>query len=408
MSHLTPLIPATHSLSYLSLSFQAFLRICSNLACPSSLFIPAIFSPSPSSHRPRVMDSALGHPGFVHALYHEKLSSSLSEIGHSEMADVSLRQEQFAPQMLTPPASEKSVTFESQDLVGDYPPENTVLSVSTTFHPAAGLLPIPADLIFLSSDGVFFYVHLTQILSKSTNRFKDLVPPQACADTGKDVMSGDLGPVITLPEAATVLNVILHSVYELSCAHYRPDLDTLVAAVDAMAVYGLPPKRHVASSTPLYSLILAQAPLRPMAVYALAASHDIYDLAVAVSSYLISFPFDAVTDDMASRMGPVYLKRLFFLHVGRLEALKRLIETPPHFHPATEKCDFEEQKKLARSWTLAAAYLVWEAKPGLTASAMESALLPLSDSLSCALCKKGLAERVKQLVVQWSAVKRTI
>ena len=38
-------------------------------------------------------------------------------------------------------------------------------------------------------------------------------------------------------------------------------------------------------------------------------------------------------------------------------------------------------------------------------SAMEAALCPLGEHLSCQVCKKNLAERVKQLVVQWSVVK---
>lgn len=41
----------------------------------------------------------------------------------------------------------------------------------------------------------------------------------------------------------------------------------------------------------------------------------------------------------------------------------------------------------------------------LSMSAIEAALCPLGEHLSCEMCKKNLAERVKQLVVQWSVVK---
>ncbi|OSC98964.1 hypothetical protein PYCCODRAFT_1447108 [Trametes coccinea BRFM310] len=304
--------------------------------------------------------------------------------------------------MLTPPASEKSATCEPQDtLPQDHQPENTIVSVSTTFHPGANLLPVPPDLIFLSSDGVFFYVHTAQVLSMSTNRFGELLPPKPIKNKTRD----DLGPVVTLPEVATVLNIILHSVYDMSCAHYRPNLDTLITAVDAMATYGLPPKQYIAPSTSLYSLILSQAPMQPILVYALAATHDLYDLAVPVSSHLLSFPLYSLTDDLAARIGPVYVKRLFFLHLGRLDALKRLLLPPPRPHPPTDDCDFTEQKKLTRAWALASAYLAWDAQPDLSTSAMESALLPLADHLACGVCKKNLAERVKQLIVQWSVVK---
>ena len=181
---------------------------------------------------------------------------------------------------------------------------------------------------------------------------------------------------------------------------------------------------------------------------ALAAAHDLYELAVPVSSHLLSFALHSLTDELALRIGPVYMKRLFFLHLGRLDALKRLLLPPPHPHPPTAGCDFAEQKRLTRAWALASAYLAWDARPGtrrglssrgepladdrsflprvrmtlrcahqpccfaasflltdLSTSAMESALCPLADHLSCDVCKKSLTDRVRQLIVQWSVVK---
>ncbi|KAI0353477.1 hypothetical protein OH77DRAFT_601272 [Trametes cingulata] len=331
--------------------------------------------------------------------------SPQSERPVSEMTGVTIHPQHPIQQMMSPPNSEKGSPADLQDMVPqDHVPGNTVVSVSTTFHPGANLLPIPADLIFLSSDGVFFYVHTTQVLAMSTNRFNNLVPPPPVKSKVRD----DLGPVVPLPEGATVLNVILHAVYEISCAHYHPSIDTLVAAVDAMAAYGFPPKVHIAPSTPLYSLILSQAPMQPIVVYALAAAHDLYDLAVPVSSHLLSFALYTLTDELAIRIGPVYMKRLFFLHLGRLDALKRLLLPPPHPHPPTANCDFTEQKKLTRAWALASAYLAWDARPDLSTSAMENALCPLADHLSCDICKRSLTDRVKQLIVQWSVVKRSI
>ncbi|RDX55425.1 hypothetical protein OH76DRAFT_1478075 [Lentinus brumalis] len=308
-------------------------------------------------------------------------------------------------QVHTPPDSDTSASPEPRDGVpADHVPGNTIVSVSTTFHPAATLLPISPDLIFLSSDSVFFYVHTSQVLSMSSNCFSNLVPPTPARAKIVD----DLGTVIALPETATVLNIVLHAVYDLSPAHYHPALDTLITAVDAMANYGISPAQHIAPSTPLYSLVLGQAPIQPIAVYALAAAHDLYDLAVPVSSHLLSFALYSLTDELALRIGPVYMKRLFFLHLGRLDALKRLLLPPPHPHPPTQRCDFTEQKKLTRAWALASAYLAWDARPDLSTSAMESALCPLADHLACDICKRSLADRVKQLVIQWSVVKRSI
>ncbi|KAI0638007.1 hypothetical protein C8Q77DRAFT_1153697 [Trametes polyzona] len=334
------------------------------------------------------------------------LPSPHAERPVAEMTGITSVHPQYPPQqMMTPPSSERS---SPPDPLRPGSPDNaqgnTIVSVSTTFYPGANLLPIAPDVILLASDGVFFYVHTTQVLSMSSNQFNGLLP----SNMGDINKNDELGTVVPLPEVATVLNVILHAVYEISCAHYHPSIDTLIAAVDAMPTYGLSPKEHVAPSKPLYSLILNQAPMRPIVVYALAASHDLYDLAVPVSSHLLSFALHSLTDELAVRIGPVYIKRLFFLHLGRLDALKRLLLPPPHPHPPTGNCDFTEQKKLTRAWALASAYLAWDARPDLSTSAMESALCPLADHLTCHICKRSLADRVKQLIVQWSVVKRSI
>lgn len=177
-------------------------------------------------------------------------------------------------------------------------------------------------------------------------------------------LSQDLGQVVPLPEPSSTLNVVLHVIYNLSPAHYSPTLETLCAAVDALASFGVPVARHCTAATPIYALILAHAPIAPVDVYALAASHDMYELAVPASAHLLGFSLANLSDEDAARMGPLYLKRLFFLHLGRVEALKRLLLPPPHPHAPTAECDFTEQKKLTRAWALASAYLAWDVRPG--------------------------------------------
>ena len=138
-----------------------------------------------------------------------------------------------------------------------------------------------------------------------------------------------------------------------------------MAAVDALRDYGVNPKLCIVPSSPLYTLLLSHAPLHPLEVYALAASHDLRELAAATSSHLLSFSLATLSDAVAERIGPIYLKRLFFLHFGRVDALKRLLLPPPHPHAPTPWCDFTEQKKLTRAWALASAYLAWDARPGV-------------------------------------------
>ncbi|KAI0819194.1 hypothetical protein BC628DRAFT_1413848 [Trametes gibbosa] len=260
-------------------------------------------------------------------------------------------------------------------------PDATVISISSTFHPAANLLPIPSDLLLMSSDGVFFYVHLTQVLGASTNGFNNII----CADQAKSdgsMSTGRLSSVICVVETSAVLNVVLHSAYDMSCAHYVPALDVLIAAVGALPVYGLAPQTHVAPSTALYRLILAQAHARPLEVYALAR------------------PATA----RARAVDAVYLKRLFVLHLTRRAALKRLLLPAPYPHPATADCGFADQRTLGRAWTLAASYLAWEARPDVSPQAIGEACASLSGHLCCPLCKKGLAARIKELLARWSFV----
>jgi len=213
---------------------------------------------------------------------------------------------------------------------------------------------------------------------------------------------------ISVPEHSTVLNIVLHSIYDMSCVHYSPSFATIITAVNRLPLYGISPKMRIAPSTQLFSLLLSHAPLYPLELYALAASHDLYDLAVSTSSHLLSFSLASLTDEMALHIGPIYLKRLFFLHFGRSDALKRVLLPPPHPHPPTPFCDVAEQKKLTRAWALASAYLAWDARPDLSTSTLESALLPLSDHLACEPCQKSLNDRIKNLVKQWAMVKTTI
>lgn len=237
---------------------------------------------------------------------------------------------------------------------------STLVSVSTTFYPGASHNTQPADLVLMSKDSVFFYVHTNRLLHASQNGFNHMILPSS-----KQVTDQQLGPIVPVPESSVVLNLILHAIYDMSCAHYAPSFSALETAVNGLRVYGVSLYDHLARGSHLYTLLLSHAPLYPLDLYALAASYDLHDLAVATSSHLLSFSLSSLTDEMAMRIGPVYVKRLFFLHFGRADALKRLLLNPPHPHAPTAWCDFTEQKKLTRAWALASAYLAWDARPGL-------------------------------------------
>ncbi len=233
-----------------------------------------------------------------------------------------------------------------------------MISVSTTFFPGAELDALPTDIIILSSDSVFFYVHEQKIVAASTNGFNAFLPLK------QQGQPEDTGNILPLHLHSIVLNILLHTIYNISAVHYAPPPDAVISAVECLEEYGLSVKTYLAPTMPLYTLFLGTAPQAPIEFYALAASYDLGHLATPISSFLLSYSLASITDKLAIKMGPLYLKRLFFLHLGRAEALKCLLLPPPQLHVPTPTCDSVEQKKLTRAWALASAYLAWDVRPG--------------------------------------------
>jgi hypothetical protein len=93
------------------------------------------------------------------------------------------------------------------------------------------------------------------------------------------------------------------------------------------------------------------------------------------------------------------------LHVNRFIALKAILLKPPHPHPPTRGCDFSAQRKLTRLWSLVSAHFAWDARPDLSAHQMKAALDPLMIQLECRDCQITLRDRIKDLIVQWTAVR---
>ncbi|CAL1707903.1 unnamed protein product [Somion occarium] len=166
--------------------------------------------------------------------------------------------------------------------------EDIVVSVSTVFGPSSKLIPTPADIVLRSSDNVFFYVHTSRLNETSENAFNALLVLRT-------------SDILSLPEDAIVLNLVLHCIYNLSFSHYFPSLDNVLIAVNAMKKYGMPLNRYVARGTALFRQIVSQAPLQPIEVYMVAAENDLFDLAVEASSNLLAFPLFRIDDDMAAR-----------------------------------------------------------------------------------------------------------
>ncbi|KAI0661196.1 hypothetical protein C8Q70DRAFT_698641 [Cubamyces menziesii] len=298
-------------------------------------------------------------------------------------------------------------------------------TIAAAFPPSLRIDDHLPDVIIVASNNVYFYAHRHRIANASSNNLGGLL------DWG--VYRRGFLPSIRLPESGDVVNVVLHTMYGLSCTHFHPTLETVEAALDALNKYGVCVQTHTAPYQPLHQLILSLAPYRPIDTYALAGKHQLEDLAVTISGHLLSFDLSTITDALATKMGPVYLKRLFLLHQGRLDALKNIILKPPESHPTTPGCNPAQHGLLTRAWALATAQFVWDATPskafpefevhppetghsptaglsvvGISPNSLKALLDPIGDKIACESCRLMLQQRIQEVVVSWSSVKPTI
>ncbi|KAG7453058.1 uncharacterized protein BT62DRAFT_940359 [Guyanagaster necrorhizus] len=258
----------------------------------------------------------------------------------------------------------------------------------------------PADIILISSDNVQFHVHLHVLYDASGNGFASLLSTLSSTRQEPGI------PILTIPEKSDILNVLLLTIYSKPIADYRPMFNILVAAVHKLKEYGIQPERYVKPGQPLFELIRFHMPLHPLDVYVLAAHYDLFELAVAASSHLLSARLDTITDEQSMRMGAVYLKRLYGLHSRRIDALKNILIRPPEPHPSTSTCCLSDQTGVSRAWALSAAYLIWDARPDMSLRYIESTMGALKQHVSCEDCKESIDAQVRQCVADWSSVKQ--
>ncbi|KZV76273.1 hypothetical protein PENSPDRAFT_680227 [Peniophora sp. CONT] len=251
------------------------------------------------------------------------------------------------------------------------------------------------DFDLVASDGVHFAVNAAKLRANSLNGFNSL--PVLTSSTA------------TVPLSSTVLNLLLHTIYGISATKYTPTVDDLVATLDALEQYGLSKEALVYHpESTLFEAILLRAPSQPLECFVLAAHAGLDELAIAVSPYTLSLVLSDLSDEDTDRMGAPYLRRLFFLHLGRLEALKRIIRQPPMAHPLTQFCDGYSNNALSDEWRKHAAKITWDASPAISPISLESRLSAVGKVTDCPECLHQLDHRVKQLLVEWSLIKNTI
>ncbi|EKM51634.1 uncharacterized protein PHACADRAFT_199137 [Phanerochaete carnosa HHB-10118-sp] len=280
----------------------------------------------------------------------------------------------------------------------------TKTAVSSRFWPGGFSGPASEDLVLVSCDRISFYVHSTVILAASSNSFADLIRSTRLAVASRNVEHD----VVNVRETSSVLNIILHSIYNLSCAPYAPTNGDLITAVDTFPRYGFSVHTHVAPSTAFFQVLLSRVHTDPLEFYALAGHHDLYALASCASAHLLGLKVGSIPVEVVERMGPVYLNRLLSLHQTRLDALKAILAGPPAPHSLTYGCDEESQASLARAWSLVAAYLIWEMRPQLTPISLELTLGQLARNIRCPLCKTSFDARLAGVMTAWGFVQQSI
>ncbi|KDN49879.1 hypothetical protein RSAG8_01944, partial [Rhizoctonia solani AG-8 WAC10335] len=291
--------------------------------------------------------------------------------------------------------------------------DSTLISISTRFNLESPDIQ-DSDLVLVATDKVYFYAHRSILLLDSSNCFGSLIPlsvDEAESQGGGESTAlpserAEAHTFITTDYASDVLNVVLHSVYKFEVGGYRPSPSTLREATHALSFLGYNLSYIYVPHSELFMLFLQAGVAEPLEMYALAAQYALEDLAVAVSTFTLSVSPSEITDDLAVQMGPIYLRRLFFLHLGRADALKRLLYPPPAPHSATPdpNCGPENQSTVSRIWALACATVVVDNNP----SNLASIFTPLSAQLRCQRCRQTLQERVTTLISDWSSIKCTI
>ena len=224
---------------------------------------------------------------------------------------------------------------------------------------AGGSSQPPTDMLLLSSDSVMFYTNEEILLNASNNSFRHLLP-FGSKELSQRVLVTDL--------SSSELEIVLRAIFDVPNSDVRPlidvDVKTLTRAIDSLPEYGISPTACITPESNLYQLLLACAPLHPLEVYAQAAHHGLDSLATIVSSHTLVVNLAQLTDELSVKMGPVHALRLFQLHIGRVETLKRLLSHDIGLHDPTRYCDFDGQKVLKEKWNIGIAFMSTKIEPG--------------------------------------------
>ncbi|KAG9003408.1 hypothetical protein FRB94_003116 [Tulasnella sp. JGI-2019a] len=258
----------------------------------------------------------------------------------------------------------------------------------------------------MSSDGVFFYCASTVLRACSSNQFgRALTTDPPLVHNAPEQATARL-PLIKIEDSSPVLNIILHVAYAISFERYGHSLQMLTHTLNRFPYYGI---STTAGNLTFWAAVLRFCPTDPLRVYAFAAAHAQDAVCVTASEHTLKHGIDGLKERDAIMMGPIYLRRLIFLHCGRRAALMRIISDPPRTHAPTVYCSTGDQAELARRWAVEVAKLIVQPSPhNMPPDSLDNAFRDLAQGSPCERCNEYTNSRTADLVKQWREVKRTI
>lgn len=144
----------------------------------------------------------------------------------------------------------------------------------------------------------------------------------------------------------------------------RLSLEQIGALFGALVKYGFSPREVIRRGHCIYDIIHSVAINNPLDSFALVCKYGLETLAVEISRYLVAIPLYNLSDQNCLDMGPLYLRRLCFLQIGRTERLKALLRDVPVGHAPTRMCDaIDQRRNLQAAWKQATSEIVQDMAP---------------------------------------------
>jgi hypothetical protein len=179
--------------------------------------------------------------------------------------------------------------------------------------------------------------------------------------------------------------------------------------LSALHKYGLVLEASITSNSPIYEFIIKLANDAPLDTFALVCHYNLEELAVKISPLLLSVSLLDLTEEQSIKMGSSYLRRFVSLYISRRERLKAVLQPSPARHQSTTHCGDEEQEQnIETIWGDTTGDLLWNNDVNMPVTLLETELNSVVEKLACDDCKEVTRERIRQVIDEWSLVKRTI